>query len=117
MASSRSSARVAHTRRSRRAELLQLEQIPNVGPATAGDLRRLGIRKPLELIGRDPYALYDQLCRVTQQRHDPCVIDVFIAAVRYMEGAPATPWWHYTAERKAQLAAADKPRRRRATST
>jgi len=28
-----------------------------------------------------------------------------------MEGAPATPWWHYTAERKATLPA-HAPRKR-----
>jgi pathogenicity locus Cdd1 protein len=33
------------------------------------------------------------------------VLDTFIAAVRYMEGAPKRPWWHYTAERKRRLAA------------
>ena len=65
-----------------------LEDIPNVGPAVAADLRRLGITTPAELPGRDPYALYDDLCRITGQRHDPCLLDTFIAAVRYMEGAP-----------------------------
>ncbi len=80
-----------------------LEQLPNVGKATAGDLRLLGIATPSELIGRDPYDLYRRLCELTGQRHDPCMIDVFIAAVRFMEGAEATPWWHYTAERKGQL--------------
>jgi hypothetical protein len=33
------------------------------------------------------------------------VLDVFLSAVRFMEGAPARPWWHYTAERKRALAA------------
>jgi hypothetical protein len=33
------------------------------------------------------------------------VLDVFISAVRFMEGAPARPWWRYTAERKRALAA------------
>ena len=77
-----------------------LEDIPNVGPAVAGDLRRLGIKTPRELAGRDPYAMYDDLCRLTGQRHDPCLLDTFIAAVRYMEGGPKKPWWKYTAERK-----------------
>jgi len=31
--------------------------------------------------------------------------------VLFMQGAPATPWWHYTAERKATLAAR-APRKR-----
>jgi hypothetical protein len=66
--------------------LTRLEDIPNVGPAIAADLRRLGIRSPAELLGRDPYAMYDDLCRVTGKRHDPCLLDMFIAAVRFMEG-------------------------------
>ena len=82
----------------------ELTQIPNVGPATAADLRLLGIEEPQQLVGRDPYELYDRLCLATGQRQDPCVMDVFIAAVRFMEGAPAQPWWAYTAERKAELA-------------
>src|SRR5947207_1474280 len=64
-----------------------------------------GIATPAELPGRDPYALYDDLCRLTGQRHDPCLLDTFIAAVRYMEGAPKLPWWKYTAERKREMAA------------
>ena len=86
-------------------DLTRLEEIPNVGPAIAADFRQLGITSPDELLGRDPYALYDDLCRITGQRHDPCLLDTFIAAVRYMEGAPKKPWWKYTPERKRELAA------------
>ncbi|MBS0263982.1 MAG: helix-hairpin-helix domain-containing protein [Planctomycetes bacterium] len=86
-----------------RTDVAKLEDIPNIGPASAGDLRQLGITQPAELRGRDPYKLYDELCRITGQRHDPCVIDAFISAVRYMEGAPEAPWWEYTAERKRVL--------------
>jgi hypothetical protein len=78
----------------------QLEDLPNIGPAMAGDLRRLGIRAPSELAGRDPLALYQALCRATGTRQDPCVLDTFIAAVRFAEGGPALPWWRLTAERK-----------------
>ena len=91
-----------------RLRLAALEDIPNVGPSIAGDLNRLGIRAPRELAGRDPYALYEALNRATGTRHDPCVLDTFIAAVRFMEGAPARPWWKYTAERKRTLAAQAK---------
>lgn len=90
---------------SSRDDIARLEDIPNVGPAIAADLRQLGITTPGELPGRDPYALYDDLCRLTGQRHDPCLLDTFIAAVRYMEGGPKKPWWTYTAERKRELAA------------
>lgn len=67
-------------------ELARLEDIPNVGPAVAGDLRQLGITEPADLPGRDPYQMYDDLCRLTGQRHDPCLLDTFIAAVRFMRG-------------------------------
>jgi hypothetical protein len=80
----------------------RLEQMPNIGPAMAGDLRLLGIRAPRELAGRDPLSLYRELCARTGVRHDPCVLDTFIAAVRFAEGGPPTSWWAYTAERKAR---------------
>ena len=87
-----------------REKIRKLEDLPNVGKACAGDLRLLGIELPEQLKGRDPYAMYDELCILTNARHDPCVIDTFISAVRFMEGAPALPWWDYTEERKAYLA-------------
>jgi len=77
-----------------------LEQIPNVGAAMAADLRLLGIQQPRQLRGRDAFVLYQQLCAITEQRHDPCVLDTLMAAVDFMRGAPPKPWWHYTAERK-----------------
>jgi hypothetical protein len=90
---------------SNRHDVARLEDIPNVGPAIAADLRQLGITSPGDLPGRDPYALYDDLCRITGQRHDPCLLDTFIAAVRFMNGEPAKPWWAYTAERKREMQA------------
>ncbi|MBN2578596.1 MAG: helix-hairpin-helix domain-containing protein [Pirellulales bacterium] len=81
----------------------RLEQLPNVGPAIAADLRRIGILRPGDLKRRDPYAMYEKLCQVTRKRQDPCVLDVFISAVRFMGGAPARPWWAYTAQRKREL--------------
>ncbi|MDP2359200.1 MAG: helix-hairpin-helix domain-containing protein [bacterium] len=80
--------------------LTRLEQLPNVGRATAEELRQIGIRVPRDLVGQDPKILYDRLCAATCQRQDPCVLDVFISAVRFMEGAPLKPWWTYTAERQ-----------------
>ena len=87
-----------------RDQLTKFEEIPNIGPAMAADFKLLGLTRPQELRGKDPYALYDELCRRTGVRQDPCVLDVFIAAVRYMEGKPAKPWWAFTAERKREQA-------------
>lgn len=88
-----------------RTDVIRLEDIPNVGISIAGNLRQLGIKSPTDLAGRDPYEMYDDLCRITCQRHDPCLLDTFIAAVRYMDGGPKRPWWKFTAERKRVLAA------------
>lgn len=65
----------------------------------------MGITAPGDLPGRDPYAMYEDLCRPTGQRHDPCLLGTFIAAVRYMAAEPKKSWWEYTAERKRELAA------------
>lgn len=86
-----------------------LEDLPNVGKSVAADLRCIGVRAPGDLAGRDPFELYDRLNRIAGARHDPCVLDTFIAAVRYVEGAPPRPWWKYTAERKRTLAARKTP--------
>ncbi len=87
----------------------QLETIPNIGKAMAADLRRLGIEHPRELAGQDAYALYERLCILSGQRHDPCVIDVFLAAIHFMDGGEAHPWWHFTAQRKRRMAMRDAP--------
>jgi hypothetical protein len=96
-----------------RSEISDLEDIPNVGAAVARDLRLIGIRRPVDAVGRDPYRLYDDLCRATAVRHDPCMLDTFIAIVRFMEGAPAKPWWAYTAERKRRLGGIKKAETKR----
>ena len=79
----------------------RLEQLPNVGPSIAADLRRIGVRHPRDLAQRDAYTLYQALCRVSGKRQDPCVLDTFLAATDFMRGAPPRPWWAYTAQRKA----------------
>lgn len=84
----------------------RLVDIPNIGPSIAADLHALGITEPRQLVGRDPYAMYERSNRLAGTRQDPCLIDCFLSAVRFMEGAPPLPWWHYTAERKRHLGGA-----------
>ena len=64
--------------------------------------------EPEEIAGQDPYDMYERLCTATNARQDPCVLDTFIAVVRFMEGGPALPWWHYTEERKARRTRNDR---------
>ena len=87
------------------ADCLSLEQLPNIGPTLAANLRLIGIREPADLRGKDAFVLYQRLCAATGQRQDPCVLDTFMAAVDFMRGAPAAPWWTYTAQRKALFGA------------
>ncbi len=81
-------------------DCLLLEQLPNIGPSLANDLRLIGIASPQDLREADGLQLYQQLCQATGQRQDPCVLDTFLAITDFMRGAPAAPWWTYTAGRK-----------------
>ena len=82
-----------------------LSTLANVGKATLGDFERLGIRTRAQLARRDAYRLYERLCALTAQRHDPCVIDVFLATISECRGNPPRDWWRFTPERKRALAA------------
>ena len=86
-----------------RNDILHFQDIPNVGKAIEKDFILIGLKELIELINQDPYLMYDKLCSITQQRHDPCVIDVFISAVNYMKGELPRKWWEFTKERKEQL--------------
>lgn len=83
-------------------EALRFEQIPNIGRSIAADLRALGLRQPSELLAHEPLTLYQQLGRLMGQRHDPCVLDVLLAARDFMAGGAPRPWWQFTAARKAR---------------
>jgi hypothetical protein len=85
-----------------RSRLEELTDLPNVGPACAEDLRRIGISEPKQLTGRDPYDLYETLCRITGKRHDPCVIDLFISITSFMAGGEPKSWWEFSGERRAR---------------
>ena len=87
----------------KREAVTRLEDLPNVGPAIAGDLRLLGIHNPEQLAGRDPFEMHETLCRKTGTRQDPCVIDVFLSVVSFADGGDPLPWWYFTEERKQRL--------------
>lgn len=83
-------------------EVKRFEDIPNIGPAMVRDFRLLGLKEPRDLKNKEPFQLYKRMCRVSGKRQDPCVLDVYIATIDFMNGAPARPWWHYTKARKSQ---------------
>lgn len=82
------------------ASVKKFTDIPNIGPRIEADFRLLGLRSPDDLKMKDPFALYTDLFKKTAARHDPCVLDTFMAAVDFMNGAPPRVWWQYTKERK-----------------
>ena len=86
-----------------RNEIKYFRDIPNVGKAIEKDFVLIGLKEPIELISKDAYQMYSDLCNVTHKQHDPCVIDVFLSAVSYMEGGPPKKWWEFTKERKLKL--------------
>lgn len=92
-----------HPDKVRRDRLEKLTDLPNIGPAMAADLVLLGIRRPQQVAGRDPFELYRSLSRKTGVRQDPCVLDVFISITSFMNGGAPKPWWAFTAERKRRI--------------
>lgn len=81
----------------------KLEALPNLGKAISSDLRLIDISKPQNLIGENPFDLYDKLCIKKGEYVDPCVIDVFMSIVDFMEGGEPKPWWNFTQKRKEIL--------------
>jgi hypothetical protein len=86
-----------------RTTITALEDVPNIGPSIADDLRSIGIKSPHMLRGKNAVELYERLNRHVGARVDPCVLDTFMAAIDYMGGAPSRPWWKYTAKRKRMM--------------
>ena len=80
-----------------------LTDIPNIGVSIAQDLRGLGIATPADVAAMDPLTIFEALRDPMGQRHDPCVLDTFMAAHAFMNGGPRQPWWNFTVQRKALL--------------
>jgi hypothetical protein len=78
-----------------------LTDIPNIGESVAADLRAEGIATPDDVRRMEPFTVYEQMRGPMGSRHDPCVLDVLLAAHDFMNGGPAQPWWHFTPRRKA----------------
>lgn len=85
-------------------EARQLDDLYSVGPATVKDFNLLGITAVEQLKDKVAITLYDNLCKATKMRHDPCVIDVFRAAIEQAKDPALTrekcQWWYWTKVRK-----------------
>ena len=56
-------------------EAKRLEDIPNIGKSMANDLRSMDIHEPEQLIGKDPYALYDRIGEIMGVRHKTLAVE------------------------------------------
>ena len=76
-----------------------LQEIPGVGPSIAQDLEKLGITSVKDLVGKNPEALYHQLCIEEAQQIDRCSLYVFRCAVYYASNDSHDPerlkWWNW----------------------
>jgi len=72
----------------------------NIGPAARADLDILGITTLEQLAASDPDQLHAWLQIKTARKHDPCVRDVFAAAIHQVRTGESRDWWTFTRERK-----------------
>ena len=98
------------TRQLRKREHLQvtrqLGDLISIGPAMLRDFEWLGIRSVAQLARQNPQRMYARLNRLSGQRQDPCVLDVFCAAVAQARNpqlaAEKCQWWYWSRKRKAR---------------
>ncbi len=83
----------------------KLKDLAGVGPAFLKDFEVLGITSVGQLARRDGKRLYQELCRRTGTRQDPCVEDALVCAVAQARDpnlpAEQRQWWYYSRIRKA----------------
>ena len=78
----------------------ELKDLMNVGKATCEDFAMLGIESVEDLAKADADELYIRLQTITGKPHDPCVWDVFAAAINEAKTGKRQPWWEWTKVRK-----------------
>src|SRR5215470_20124051 len=84
----------------------ELGELISVGPAMLRDFEMLGIRNVEQLARQEPLRMYRKLERMTESPQDPCVLDVFCAAVAQAQD-PRLPveqsqWWWWSRKRKGE---------------
>ncbi len=82
----------------------KLQDLVSVGPATRSLLASMGVNTVEELALRNPEALFQEVCRKRRKQQDPCLLDVFHAAVAQARN-PRLPleqccWWYWSRVRK-----------------
>ena len=83
----------------KRDSIKKLQELSNVGPATARDLVSIGIYGVEDLKGQDPEKLYLKLEKKAGMHVDRCVLYVMRSLVYMAETGKRNPkevaWWHF----------------------
>jgi hypothetical protein len=84
--------------------LAVFQQLPDVGPATAGDLVLLGYHEPANLVGEDAGEMFRRLQVLTHSQQDPCCEDVFNGVIHHATHGtvPERHWWEWSDVRKGR---------------
>ena len=76
-----------------------LQTIPGIGASISNDLFDLGFRKPVDLKGKTPEIMYQELISLRGEHIDRCVLYVFRCAVYYANHSFHDPellkWWNW----------------------
>lgn len=83
-----------------RENVSKLTDLPNISKTVAHDLALIGITCPDQLKGEDPYDLYVRFCTAFGEKQDPCMLDILMSIIDFMDGGEPRVWWDYTAQRK-----------------
>lgn len=79
--------------------LKELQKLPNVGPAVAGDLLSLGIKTIDDLKDKDPQKLYERLEKLSGQHVDRCMLYVMRSLIYMAKTGDRNPkrvlWWNF----------------------
>jgi hypothetical protein len=78
----------------------ELLSLMNIGNAAFHDLQLLEIHSIRQLANSSPDELFTRLQIITGCSHDPCVWDIFAAAIEEAQTGEKRPWWEWTKVRK-----------------
>ena len=99
-----STGREILVRRNSQREERELGDLISIGPAMLRDFEMLDVKSVAQLAKQDPQRMYERLGKIVGQRQDPCVLDVFCAAVAQAKNprleAEKCQWWWWSRKRK-----------------
>ncbi len=92
-------------------QIKEFKKLPGVGKSIAQDFIDLGFSVIPELRGENPQRLFDELCKLRNERIDRCVLYVFRGAVYFAGQETHKPellkWWNWQDKNLKNLSPAE----------